>query len=181
MIKTIKLLSVLIFCCSFIQRDTKNYEKDLKLNLTTVALPGLSERGVKLSISNQSSSTDYDISVLNTPSLKNCSLYVSFSAFMADGNGKWIKLASKYREASPSDYKLGTKTINLKSGSTEELFSMIMPPQKWFVLSGIGVSIKLVAHYTYKKREEKDTKDENELKIPSFILNSDTVIINMPK
>ncbi len=181
MIQTVKLLSIIFFFNLFLTADTKEYEKDLKLNLTLTAFGSLGDRGVKFSMTNKSKDKEYEISILDNPNPNNCPLYFSFSAFMIDGKGKWNLLSSKYREASPKDFKTGTKTMILKPGTTTELYSMIMPPKKWFVLSGIGASVKLVGHYKYKKREAVDTKNESELKIPAFVLNSDTIIVNIPQ
>ncbi len=173
-------MSAVILMFPVFQSDTKAYEKNLKLNLTAVSVGSLSDRGVKLSISNRSAKVGFDVSVLDNQKPNDCPLYVTFTGFMDDGTGKFVQLPCRYKEAKPQDFKIGTKAQSIKAGATNDLFSMIFPPKKWFVVERIG-SLKLVAHYTYKKRETTETQSEDELKIPSFTLHSDTIIINVLK
>jgi len=180
MIPGFKLILIGGFCGTFLLSDTKSYEKDLKLNIALTQLGALSDRGINVSITNSSAKNDHDISVLAQLKSNDCPLYVSFTGFRENGEGKWEELPCKYRAPTAKDYKVETQVQSIKAGRSFKLFSMLFSPKQIFVVDGPG-SIKLVAHYKYQKRELKDVKMSDEANIPSFVLHSDTLIFNIPK
>lgn len=178
--KVKKLIFPVLLVGSLFAADTKEYEKDLKLDFALTQLGSTSDRGLLVGITNNSK-TDHNISVLENFTKSNCGLYISFSGFMDNGTGKWEKLPCKYREAKPADFKIGTKSFLLEKGKHVDLFSMMLSPKQMFLLSGVGASVKLVAHYKFVKRNPADPISQSEMEIPAFVLNSDTIIFNMPK
>lgn len=161
------------------QTDTKTYEKDMKLVAEITSLGALSDRGIQVCIANRGK-TDHYISFLIDPKGGNCPLYVSFTGFMDDGNGKYEKLFTKYREPSAKDFNKTTKALLVPAGKTVKLFSMLFSPKQLFATSRVG-SVKVLAHYHYLQRGADVTTDAVEQKIPAFSLTSDTVIVQALK
>ncbi len=175
---TIKLF-VVFALVSLFKGVPASYEKDLKLTATVTKMGAMSARGIVIGITN-TSKNDHDISVLDQVKANDCPLYVSFTAYMQNGKGKWEELPSKYRVPSTKDYTVPTKAYTVKAGTSYNLFSMLLEPSKMFILNGVG-SIKIVAHYKYQEVRDENGKHEKVNGIPSFVLHSDTVIVNYTK
>lgn len=168
-----------LFTSLFLVKETKDYEKDLKLTISTTKFGVNQQDVIRVYISNLSDK-DYRISYLDKPNMAGgCELYIYFKAFMRLPNGNWEELKDRINKNLNSWPDREKKSISLKAGKNRELFSMIFYPNKWFYIEKRKGVLKLTAEYIYKQVAQKETKDTVLLKIPSFKLHSDTLIFNV--
>jgi hypothetical protein len=177
-----KLISnaiILMIClCSFRQTLESDYEKDMRLILTTEKFGVEKIDAITVSLKNISKRDHHilykeDLTRMGLPAT-----YISFSGYMKDKNGNWIKLKDKYRKIIGSDIEIKMHPIRIGSGKEVAMFNFGIFPKKWFEITSPG-TLKLVAHYNYKQLTSKETKDTLALKIPTFNLNSDTIILDV--
>jgi hypothetical protein len=173
-----KAIIIMVCLCAFRQTLQSDYEKDLRLVLITEKSGVKKEDAITVSIKNISN-RDHHVMYKEDPTIMGKpATYISFSGYMKDKSGVWIKLKEKYQKIIYPGFDIKMYPIRIGSGKTVNMFDCGIYPKKWFEITSPG-TLKLVAHYNYKQLTSKESKDTLALKIPTFNLSSDTVLLDV--
>ena len=170
-----KAIIIMVCLCAFRQTLQSDYEKDMQLILTTEKFGVKKEDAITVSIKNISKRDHYVLYKEDLTKMWKPSTYISFSAYMKDKYGNWTKLKEKKILAGP---EMKMYPIRIGSGKTVNMFDCGIYPKRWFEITSPGI-LKLVAHYNFKQLTSKESKDTLALKIPTFNLNSDTILLDI--
>ena len=198
--KKIKVTFLLLACfgiTSYSQDKTKaNHEKELKMTIIFKNAKGKNSYDtIRLYLTNQSQTDKYKIIMPGDGSESAWrEPYIYFTADFKDENGKWKKLeklGSLRCGSFEAEWQKDTVTIN--PAQKIQIYEMASENIiRFFNIPSSG-TIRLTAHYDYKQGQHskeipKDYKGvieqenfENIKNIPSFVLTSDTIEINIKK
>lgn len=202
--KKLTVTTFLIMCfvlASYSQNTNKtNQEKELKMTIVFENANGKnSDNLIRLYITNQSKTDKYKIIMPDDGSESAWrEPYIYFTADFKDENGKWKqleKLGGFRCGRFDAEWQKDTATVN--PARKIQIYEMTSENIiRFFNISSSGI-IRLMAHYDYKQGRHpkehvnevpKDYKEvieqenaENIKNIPSFVLTSDTIEINVKK